>query len=91
MAKKITQVEGSQSISFMSEVQEFKYESQNIRTVYLNGEIWFVGLDICNVLEIKNPSDAFSRLNKADLGTTEISYGTQFRKQMENLSDYQTI
>lgn len=83
MAKKVTQVEqvGSpQPISFMTEVQEFKYESQNIRTVCLNGEIWFVGLDICNVLEIKNPSDAFSRLNKADLGTTEVSYGSQFRK-----------
>lgn len=79
MAKEITQVEGSQSISFMTEVQEFKYESQNIRTVYLNDEIWFVGLDICNVLEIKNPSDAFSRLNRADLGTTEVSYGSQFR------------
>ena len=79
MAKKVTQVGGPQSISFMTEVQEFKYESQNIRTIYLDGEIWFIGLDICNVLEIKNPSDAFSRLNKADLGTTEISYGTQFR------------
>ena len=79
MTKKIMQVEGSQSISFMTEVQEFKYESQNFRTIYLNGEIWVVGLDIFNALEIKNPSDAFSRLNKADLGTTEVSYGSQFR------------
>ncbi len=38
MAKKaaqVGQVKGPQSISFMTEVQEFKYESQNIRTVYL--------------------------------------------------------
>lgn len=65
--------------SFATEIQEFQYNLHRIRTVYLNGEIWFFGLDICKVLEIKNPSNVFSRLNKADLHTTEVRYGLQFR------------
>lgn len=37
--------------------QEFsKEEFGHIRTMILNGEPWFVAKDICNILEIGNPS-----------------------------------
>ena len=35
-----------------------------IRIVIINGEIWFVAVDVCRALEIKNPRDAFSRLDE---------------------------
>ncbi|MDP3072727.1 MAG: BRO family protein [Opitutaceae bacterium] len=53
-------------------LQIFEYEkTTKVRTLNINGEIWFYGLDVCEALDIKNPSDAYSRLDADDLGTTE--------------------
>jgi len=41
----------------------FDYKNTKIRTVIIDGEIWFVAKDICDVLEIKNPTDAMSNLS----------------------------
>lgn len=47
----------------------FKYQSPEeqqfaeIRTVEIDGEIWFVAADVCKTLEIKNAPDAVSRLD----------------------------
>lgn len=54
------------------DLQVFEYENHSkIRSLYINGEVWFYGIDACHVLGIKNPSDAYGRLDKDDLGTTE--------------------
>lgn len=54
------------------ELQIFRDESQReFRTVEINGLPWFYGIDICNALDIKNPSDAYARLDTDDLGQTE--------------------
>lgn len=37
----------------------------------VNGDIWFYGADVCAALEIKNTGDAYSRLEKDDIGTTD--------------------
>ena len=34
-----------------------------IRTVEVEGTTWFVASDICNALDIKNPSDALKKLD----------------------------
>ncbi|MED5050606.1 BRO family protein [Anoxybacillus rupiensis] len=49
---------------FPEMISYFKYESKEVRTVVVNGEIWFVAKDVCDVLEIKNPSDALKRLDE---------------------------
>jgi prophage antirepressor-like protein len=45
----------------------FKYEENNlfgeIRTLELNGDIWFVAQDVCNVLEIQNSRQAIDPLD----------------------------
>lgn len=54
------------------ELQIFQYEDQSkIRTVTIDGEIWFYGADVCETLDIKNTGDAYSRLDKDDIGTTD--------------------
>ena len=39
-----------------------------IRTVFLNGEPWFVASDVCRALEIKNNRDAITRLDPDEKG-----------------------
>lgn len=57
----------------MSEVQIFDHEEfGNVRSILMNGEAWFVVLDVCRILGIANPTDALTRVDGADLGTTEI-------------------
>ena len=51
--------------------QIFKYQEQgneqeqidSLTTVEINGEIWFVASEVCGLLDIKNTSDAVSRLD----------------------------
>lgn len=54
-------------------LQIFEYEDHNrIRSVNIDGEIWFVALDVCKSLGIQNPSSAYTRIDKDDLGETEV-------------------
>lgn len=39
-----------------------------VRTVEINGEPWFVAVDVCRALEIKNSRDAVSRLDEDERG-----------------------
>lgn len=57
----------------MQELQIFKNnEFGEVRTKVINNEPYFSLNDVCRVLEIKNTSDAKSRLNKDGVGTTEV-------------------
>lgn len=48
----------------MNELKQFAFESQRVRVVSVKGEPWFVAKDVCDVLEISNPSDALKRLDE---------------------------
>jgi len=41
---------------------EFKFENHAVRTIMAGDEIQFVAADVCEVLGIKNPTDAIGRL-----------------------------
>ena len=47
----------------INELQVFSYEGSEIRTVQLGGEPWWVLKDICDVLELSNPSMIADRLD----------------------------
>lgn len=54
------------------QLQIFRDEDhREFRTVEIDGQPWFYGLDVCNALDIKNPSDAYARLDADDLGQAE--------------------
>ncbi|MDY7044393.1 BRO family protein [Virgibacillus sp. M23] len=40
------------------------FEGQQLRIIEQNNEPWFVAKDVCNILEIKNPTDALKRLDE---------------------------
>lgn len=43
----------------------FDYKENKIRTVIIDGDIWFVAKDVCDILEISNSRDAVSWLSSA--------------------------
>lgn len=56
----------------MNALTLFNYQNQDVRTVIIEGEPWFVLADVCRVLEIANPSDTATRLDSDALGTAEV-------------------
>ena len=59
--------------NFSSEVpatlQDVLYQSSvRIRTMFIDGEPWFVANDVCEFLEFANPRDAYSRLDDFEKG-----------------------
>jgi prophage antirepressor-like protein len=48
----------------MNELQLFNFEEKEIKTIQINNEIYFVGKDICNILELSDVSKAISRLDE---------------------------
>ena len=45
----------------------------NVRTVMVDGEPWFVAADVCRALEVRNPTQALSRLDEDEKSITLIS------------------
>lgn len=58
-----------------SEIQLFNYDTSEIRTVYRDGEIWFVAKDVCDILELTNPTEAIKSLDDDEKMTLRISDG----------------
>lgn len=52
--------------------QIFQYNGSQVRTVVKNGEPWFVAKDVCEVLEVGNPSQAVARLDEDEKGLISI-------------------
>lgn len=41
----------------------FDYKNVKVRTVIIDGDVWFVAKDICDVLELTNPTEAIKTLS----------------------------
>lgn len=59
-----------------TEIQTFNFNTAPLRTLTdKNGDPWFVAKDVCNILEISNPSDALQSLDddeKTNLGNSYV-------------------
>lgn len=44
-------------------IKSFDYHGQEVRTVEISGQPWFVAADVCRILEISNPTVAMDRLD----------------------------
>lgn len=60
----------------MNDLTKFVYNNQPVRTLVIDGEPWFVGKDVCDVLGIRNSRDAFGRLDSDERNTVGITDGT---------------
>ncbi|EFH3132847.1 antirepressor protein [Escherichia coli] len=52
-----------------------RFDGVNVRVVYLNGDPWFVGADVCAALEISNVTDAVSVLDSDEVMTLALTEG----------------
>jgi prophage antirepressor-like protein len=59
-----------------NELQIFSYESHEIRTVLIDGEAWFVAKDVCDILELSNPTEALKSLDDDERSSLRITEGT---------------
>ena len=60
----------------MSTLFKFDFQAQTVRVVTIGDKPWFVAKDLCNILEIKNVSDALSRLDDDEKNTIVLTDGT---------------
>ena len=52
-------------------IRVFEYEGNEVRTVEINDQTWFVLKDICRVLDIKNHRDASKNLDADEKGVAK--------------------
>lgn len=53
--------------------QVFDYQNFNIRTFTKDdGSIWFVGVDVCKILDLESTSTVYSRLDEDEKGLTSV-------------------
>lgn len=56
----------------MNSIQIFNYQNNEVRTVELNGEPWFVLKDVCGILSIGNAADVYARLDEDEKGVGQV-------------------
>jgi prophage antirepressor-like protein len=49
---------------------EFRFDESPVRAVMYDGEPWFIAKDVCDILDIAEPSMALSRLDEDEKDTT---------------------
>ena len=55
-----------------NEIALFEFEGDDVRTTAVEGQMWFVATDVCQILGLTNVSMALSRLDGADISSTEV-------------------
>lgn len=74
-----------------NEIEIFNNEEfGQIRTIVIDGEPWFVAVDVCNVLEIKNPSDALNK-QLEDFERARFNLGRQGEANIISESGFYTL
>lgn len=56
-----------------ADIVPFTFEEVNIRTLVLDGEPWFVAVDIARALDIQNPRMAVARIPEDDVSLTDVT------------------
>lgn len=64
----------------MNNIQIFKYENNDVRTVEMNSEPWFVLKDVCAVLGLTDTGRTAERLDADELTRTTLVSGGQNRE-----------
>jgi anti-repressor protein len=59
----------------MNDLTIHNFKGWDVRTVIIDGDPWFVAVDVCNVLGLYNPSDAIKRLEFDEKSTIDLAEG----------------
>ena len=61
----------------MTSLTQFAFNSQQVRIVSINNEPWFVAQDVCEILEVRNVSQAINRLDDDEKDTIILNEGNR--------------
>lgn len=62
----------------MNELKQFNFENNQVRTLLINDEPWFVGKDVAEILGYSNPRDALSKhVDSEDKNSVAIHDGNK--------------
>jgi len=77
----------------MSNVSVFSFGKSKVRTVVADGEVWFVGADVCTCLDVGNTSQALSRLDDDEKGIclTDTLGGEQYMTTINESGLYSLV
>ena len=67
-------------------LQVYTYKTHNVRTTEIEGEIWFVAADVCDILELSNPTEALRALDDDEKNTLRITEGTSHKGGNPNMN-----
>lgn len=56
----------------MTSIIPFAFEDSLVRTVVKDGEPWFVGADVCRILEIRDHRQALEKLDDDERGRCPV-------------------
>ena len=67
----------------MNQIQQvFGYGMSQLRTVLIDSDVWFVAKDVCDILEVRNTTQAIARLE--DDERTMLNIGRQGATNLVN-------
>ena len=58
-----------------NEIQIFNYGQNDIAVIMVDGEPWWIAKDVCDVLDLTNPTEAIRALDSDERNTLRISEG----------------
>ena len=73
----------------MKELQNFNFSGQDVRIIAINGEPWFVGKDVADILEYSDTQAMTRRLDDEDFMTDKLS-GMNMKSTLINESGLYT-
>ena len=56
----------------INDLKIFDYNGNNVRTIQKNNETWFILKDVCDVLDLSNPTWVANRLDEDELSLTKV-------------------
>lgn len=68
-------------------LQVFDYKGATVRTVEIDGDVWLVAKDVCDVLGIANARDAVSELDSDEKNTVVIADGNRGNPNMNVINE----
>lgn len=61
----------------MNEIQIFNFNNQNVRTVLIDSEVWWIAKDVCDILGLTNPTEVCKRLDDEEKSTLSTIEGNK--------------
>lgn len=56
----------------MENITVFEYDKSSVRTIVVDGTVYFVAKDVCEALSITNPNNVYQRLHAEDIVSMEV-------------------